>query len=165
MAAIAILAGIAVFCWLLYGAAIFALPLFLGLTIFFHATQTGAGTLGAIVLGFGTGVLVLAVARTLFTLPRSPFLRIGIALIFVIPAAVAGYFTTFGLFGLAAVSADWRQAFAILSAMAVGATAWLRLTAMPLPVDAGEQRRQLQRRGRGARHHMLDSRRSLTRSF
>lgn len=137
----AVLAGIGVFCWLLYSAAIYALPVFFGLTIFSIPTKPGAGTLGAVVLGLGTGALVLVIGKAMFTVVRLPFLRIVIGLIFAVPAALAGYFMMFGLCGLTAASEGWRAVFAIPAAMAVGATAWLRLAAMPSPADAGEQRR------------------------
>ncbi len=100
MAALIIIAGVGVFCWLLYGAAVYALPLFVGLSIGFHAEQAGASTLGAIVLGVGSAALVAVVGRVIFTLARSPILRIVIASIFAFPAALAGYFTTSTLFSL-----------------------------------------------------------------
>jgi hypothetical protein len=137
MAAFAIIAGIGVFCWLLYSAAIYALPLLVGLTIFFHAEQAGAGTLGAIVLGFGTGVLVLIAGRTVFSLVRRPILRVAVALIFAIPAVVAGYSTTLGLSSLAVPSAGFQHAFAIAGALAVSVTTWLRLAASPPAIASG----------------------------
>ena len=63
MAALAILAGIGVFCWLLYNAAIYTLPFLVGAFVGLHAEQARAGPLGGIVLGIGAGVLVLIVGR------------------------------------------------------------------------------------------------------
>jgi MFS family permease len=152
MAALLILAGIGVFCWLLYTAAIYALPFFVGLSIFFHAEQSGAGALRAVVLGFGIGVLALIVGQTVFMLARSPFLRVAIALVFATPAAIAGYFTTSALFSLTSASDGWRHAFAIPGAVAVGAIAWQRLAAMAPPADADLQPRPGRRREQGGRH-------------
>ena len=166
MAALIIIAGVGVFCWLLYNAAIYALPLFVGLSIGFHAEQAGAGTLGALVLGVGTAALVVVVARVIFTLARSPILRIVFASIFALPAALAGYFTTSTLFGLASASDGWRQLFAILGAMAVGATAWRRLAAMVPPAAADLRPRPEWRWRPGGWHQALDTRRRpLRRSF
>jgi hypothetical protein len=55
MAALAILAGIGFFCWLLYGAAIYTLPFLVGAFVGLRAEQAGAGPLGGIVLGIGAG--------------------------------------------------------------------------------------------------------------
>ncbi|MBV8793597.1 MAG: hypothetical protein JO136_01550, partial [Hyphomicrobiales bacterium] len=129
MAALAILIGIGFFCWLLYGAAIHTLPFLVGAFIGLHAEQAGAGAIGGIMLGVVAGVLVLIVGRAVFAQARGPFQRAAIALVFAAPAALAGYSLTSTLFGLASTSADWRHAFAILGAMAVGAAAWQRLVA------------------------------------
>lgn len=131
MAALAILSGIAgvgVFCWLLWSAAIYALPFFVGLSVAFFAQAAGAGAFGAVVLGFGAAVLVVAVGQTILALTRSPTLRIAVALTFAAPAALAGYFTTFSLFGLTSTSDGWSLTIAIVGAIAIGATSWLRLS-------------------------------------
>ena len=91
MAALAILAGIGVFCWLLYGGAIYTLPLLVGAVVGLRAEQAGAGPLGGIALGIGAGVLVLIVGRAVFARTRRPLLRVAIALVFAVPAACAGY--------------------------------------------------------------------------
>jgi hypothetical protein len=66
MAALAILASIGVFCWLLYKAAIYTLPFLVGAFVGLHAEQAGTGPLGGIVLGIGAGVLVLVAGRAAF---------------------------------------------------------------------------------------------------
>jgi hypothetical protein len=142
--------GIGVFCWLLYSAAIYALPVAVGLLIFFHTEQAGAGVPGAILLGLAAGAIVLAVGKTALSLARSPFLRTAIALIFAIPAAATGYFTTSGLFGLTGATGGWRVVFAIIGAIVVGATAWQRLATMP-PPDVGDRRRPASSWGRARR--------------
>ena len=45
MAALAILAGIGAFCYLLYGAAVYALPFLVGVFVGLHAEQAGTGPL------------------------------------------------------------------------------------------------------------------------
>jgi hypothetical protein len=55
MAALAILAGIGVFCWLLYSAAIYTLPFLVGAFVGLHAEQAGAGPLGGILTGMEIG--------------------------------------------------------------------------------------------------------------
>ena len=135
MVALPILAGIGVFCWLLYSAAIYTLPFLIGAFVGLHAEQAGAGALGGIVLGLGAGVLVLIVGRAMFAQARGPVLRIAIALLFAAPAALAGYSLTSTLFGLTSASEGWRQAFAIVGAMLIGAIAWQRLAATLPPAS------------------------------
>ena len=159
MAALAILVGIGVFCWLLYNAAIYTLPFLVGAFVGLHAEQVGAGPLGGIVLGIGAGVLVLIVGRALFAHARGPVLRVAIALVFAAPAALAGYSATSMLFGLASTSEGWRQAFATIGAMAIGTIAWQRLAATLPPASDGDQRRLAQASGQGAQHRALDPRR------
>jgi phosphate starvation-inducible membrane PsiE len=123
--------GIGIFCWLMFAAAVYALPCAVGVSVFLHAQQAGAGALGAIVLGVLAGAIVLVIGRAVFALVRGPILRVAVALIFAVPAAIAGYFMISGLSGLAVPSAGFQHAFAILGAIAVGITAWLRLAAAP----------------------------------
>jgi hypothetical protein len=140
MAALAILMGIGFFCWLLYGAAIYTLPFLVGAFVGLHAEEAGVGVLGGILLGVGAGVLVLIVGRAVFAQARGPFLRAATALVFAVPAALAGYSLTYTLFGLASASAGWRQAFAILGATIIGAIAWQRLAAT-LPTASDNNQR------------------------
>jgi len=144
MAALAILVGVGFFCWLLYGAAIYTLPFLVGAFVGLHAEEAGAGALGGIVLGVGAGVLVLIVGRAAFAQARGPLLRGAIALVFAAPAALAGYSLTSTLFGLASASEGWRQAFAIVGAMLIGAIAWQRLAATLPPTSDDNQRRTAQ---------------------
>lgn len=165
MAALVSLAGLGIFCWLLYGAATYALPFLVGASVGLHAEQAGASPLGGIVLGIAAGALVLVIGRTVFAQARGPVLRVAIALVFAAPAALAGYSATSMLFGLVSASEGWRQAFAIVGAIAIGAIAWQRLTATLLPANDDNQRRPAQAWGQGAQHRVLDPRRrSLRRS-
>jgi hypothetical protein len=159
MAALAILVGISFFCWLLYGAAIYTLPFLVGALVGLRAEQAGTGPLSGIVLGIGAGALVLVVGRAVFAQARGPVLRVSIALVFAGPAALTGYSATSMLFGLASTSEAWRQAFAILGAMAVGAIAWQRLAATLPPAGDDNQRRPAPAWGQGAQHRALDQRR------
>jgi hypothetical protein len=74
--------------------------------------------------------------QAIFFLVRSPVLRIGVALAFAVPAALAGYYATFGLSGLTMTSDLWRQIFAVVGAIVVGMTAWTSLAASP-PTETG----------------------------
>lgn len=130
--------GLGFFCWLLYSVAIYALPFFIGLSTVLCAHDGGAGMPGAIMLGLVTGGFVLATGQMAFALARSPILRVLLGLIFAVPAAFAGYYVTLGLAGLTLAPDAWRHTFALFGAIAVGTTAWLRLT--QIPTDGNDHR-------------------------
>jgi hypothetical protein len=123
--------GLGFFCWVLFTLAIYALPTFVGTTIGLYAHNSGAGALGAIGLGIIAAAFVLVITQMIFTLVRSPILRITVALLFAVPAALAGYYATFGLSGLTMTSDLWRQVFAVVGAVMIGGTAWMRIAASP----------------------------------
>lgn len=119
--------GLGFFCWLLFTLAIYALPFFVGMTIGFYAHHTGSGPLGAFGLGLIAAVFVFLVGRVIFSIVRTPFLRIPVALMFAVPAGLAGYYTTFGLAALTMTSDLRRQVFAVTGAAVIGAMVWTRL--------------------------------------
>lgn len=128
--------GLGIFCWVLFTLAIYALPFFVGMTIGLYAHESGTRPLGAIGFGIVAAAFVLVIGQTIFSLVRMPILRIAVALMFAVPAALAGYCATFGLSGLTMTSDPWRQVFAVIGAVVIGATAWTRLAASP-PAEPG----------------------------
>lgn len=125
-------AGIGFLCWLVFTLSVYALPFFAGVAAGLAAFHTGAGPVGAIVVGVVAAIGVLAVGQVLFALARSPLIRALIALAFAAPAAFAGYQAVHGLAALTAPSEDWRVALAVIGALVVGAIAWTRMSAFLL---------------------------------
>ncbi|PWB88674.1 hypothetical protein [Methylosinus sporium] len=128
-----VIAGIGFFCWLLFTLAVFALPLYAGLTVGAWAFHTGAGWLGGAIVGviatgvtFGVGQLALAFV------PWS-WLRLVIVLIYAAPATVAGYYATHGIAQMAMPSATWQMFFSLVGAVAVGITALIRIAGATPP--------------------------------
>ena len=68
---------------------------------------------------------------------RSPLIRAAIALLFAVPAAVAGYHAALGLAHIAIPVEGWREAMAAAGAIIVAVTAWTRI-ALFAPPDAGQ---------------------------
>jgi hypothetical protein len=132
--------GLGLFCWGLFTLAVHALPLFVGMTAGLYAHESGTGPLGAIGLGIVVAAFVLVIGQTIFSFVRASMLRIAVALMFAAPAALAGYHATFGLSGLTMTSDVWRQVFAVIGAVAIGATAWARLAASPPGRPSGSGR-------------------------
>ena len=127
--------GIGLFCWLIFTLAVYALPFFIGLTAGMAALHSGAGTLGALLVGIATGTITIAIGQIAFAVVRSPLLRAVIAAAFAVPAAIAGYHTVLGLSQIGVPSLVWREMFGLIGALFIGGTAWARMTvfAEPLP--------------------------------
>lgn len=123
-------AAIAAMCWLLFNLAVFALPFLVGLHTGMWAYGTGAGWLGAILVGGFAAGLTLAIGQALIMLVRPLWARFAIALIFVVPAALAGFYVTLGITRAMMPSETWQMIFAVISAGAVGVSAFLRIAGM-----------------------------------
>jgi hypothetical protein len=120
--------GFGIFCWALFALATHALSFFAGMTAGMYSFQAGTGLFGAIVLGFFTGSFTLVVGQYSFSAARSPIVRLVIGLLFAVPAARAGYDVTLALAQFGIPQEWWREAFAVVSAIIVGGTAWARLS-------------------------------------
>ena len=125
---------------LLFTLAIYAVPFFVGLTVGMWAFETGAGVIGAALVGLVAGVVALFAAQLIFASVRSLALRAVIALLFAAPAAVAGYQAVLGIAALLVPSEAWRHVFAAIGGLAVGASAAVQLAAF---AGAGAQPRQV----------------------
>ena len=84
------LVGLAYLCWLLFALAIYALPFFAGVTAGLATYHSGSGPIAAIIVGAIASSITLIVGQIAFMTLRSPLIRAVIALLFVVPAAVAG---------------------------------------------------------------------------
>lgn len=124
--------GLGAFCVLLYNCAVYALPVIVGLEVGYWAITTGAGAIGGIVIGFLTGGIVFALGQAIFGLSRSNIVRYLTVLAFVIPAILAGYDIVFELSEFGMTSNLWRHAFAVIGAIVIGCTAFMRLVT---PID------------------------------
>ncbi len=123
--------GLGFFCCLLFTLAVYALPLFVGLTVGLAAYHSGAGVAGAIIAGGVT----LTIGQIAFATVRSPLIRAAIGLIYAVPAAIAGYSGTLGFAQMGIPSEAWRVTFAVIGATAVGGTAWARMTLFAPPEE------------------------------
>ncbi len=124
------IAAIGVFCWLLFTLASFALPFFAGVAFGVWAYHTGASWLGATIIGLTAAALTLGVGQFLLIVVRPTWARLLIALIFVAPAAIAGYHATHGIVKHTMPSEIWKVVFSIIGAIAVGTTAFMRVVGM-----------------------------------
>jgi hypothetical protein len=125
--------GLGVFCWALFALATHALPFFVGMTVGIYSFQAGAGPFGAIVVGFVTGGFTLVLGQYAFSAARSPIVRLVVGLLFAVPAARAGYDVTLALAHIGIPPEWWRESFAMLGAVAIGSTAWARVSMLSEP--------------------------------
>ena len=124
------IAAIGFFCWLLFTLAVFALPFFAGVTVGALAYHTGAGWLGAIVIGIVGAGLNLGIGQLLLMVVRPLWAKLLIALVFVAPAVIAGYHATHGIVKHTMPSETWQVVFSVIGAVAVGVTAFMRVAGM-----------------------------------
>lgn len=122
------IAGIGLFCWLIFTLAVYALPFFVGLNVFMLAFHGGAGLVGAPIVGIAAGGITLAIGQTAFAMIRSVTTRAVIAALFAVPATLAGYQVVFAISQIGVPSLLWREIFACVGAVFIGGTAWMRLT-------------------------------------
>jgi len=128
---------LAYLCWLLFTLAVNALPFFAGVTAGFATYHSGSGPIGAIIIGLIASGITFATGQIAFTTVRSLLIRAAIALLFAVPAAVAGYHAALGLAQIGIPAEGWRQAIAVIGAIAVAATAWARIVLIAPPDTGG----------------------------
>lgn len=114
-------------CWLLFTFAVYALPLFVGVTVGMWAFGTGAGYAGGSFVGILAAGAVAIIGQLIFAFARPLWVRLIVALLFAGPAAVAGYAATHGIAKHIMPSDGWQIAFSILGAIAIGVTAVFRM--------------------------------------
>jgi len=127
------IAAIGFLCWLLFTLAVFALPLFAGVSIGAWAYGTGAGWPGAILIGLVGAALTLGIGQFLMIVVRPLWIRLLVAAAFVLPAAIAGFHATHGIVKHTMPSETWQIIFSVIGAIAVGITAFLRVAGMAAP--------------------------------
>lgn len=132
------IAAIGGLCLLLFTLATFALPSLAGVTAGIWAYQTGAGLPGSVLVGLVGACLVLGVGQVLIILARPMWLKLAVALAFVAPAAIAGFQATHGIVKHLMPSEAWQTIFSVIGAVAVGITAFVRITSMAPPESAGQ---------------------------
>ena len=126
--------GLGALLCLLFTLAIYALPFFVAVTAGMAAFHSGAGVIGAILVAAFVGGATLAIGQILFATVRSPAIRATVALLYAVPATIAGYSATHGLAQLSMPSTTWQMIFAMIGAICVGCTAFARLAMLAPPV-------------------------------
>ncbi|MGX1100667.1 hypothetical protein [Amorphus sp. MBR-141] len=124
------IAAIGAICWLLFTLATYALPALGGVAAGMWAYQTGAGLPGSVLVGLVGAALVFGIGQYLILFARPMWLKLATALAFVAPAAIAGFHATHGIVKHLMPSETWQTVFSVIGAVAVGITAFVRVTSM-----------------------------------
>ena len=123
-----VMIGIGVFCASIFNFAVYALPAAAGLWAGFAALHSGSGPLLAFAIGFVAGAIVFGIGQSVWNSRQPRFLRYGVTLLFVVPAVWTGYCATQQISVFFVPAASWQFASAVVGAVAVGLTAFVRLT-------------------------------------
>jgi hypothetical protein len=124
------IAGIGVFCWLIFTLAVYALPFLVAINAGTWAFHNGGGLLGTPLVAVVAGGITLAMAQIAFGVTRSLILCAARLLpcslcrphlLAIISIAQIG--------GLLA----WQEVFACLGAVFIDGTAWMRLAILTEP--------------------------------
>ncbi|RIA46745.1 hypothetical protein DFR49_1300 [Hephaestia caeni] len=116
--------------WLVFSLAIYALPFWAGVTTAFFMHNHGQGLIASILGGFGVAILVLAGGQVLFSTVRSPLARLGLALLYAVPAGIAGYHAVYGIGSMAIGAGAIVTILSWIGAFVIAAAAWRRLTTL-----------------------------------
>ncbi|ESZ04768.1 hypothetical protein X735_32520 [Mesorhizobium sp. L2C085B000] len=131
------IAAIGILCWLLFTLAIFALPLFVGGSAGTWAFNTGAGWLGAVLVGILAAGSTLGVRQILLGVISPMWAKLALVVVFVAPAIAVGYHATHGIAKHMMPSETWQSVFSVIGATAVGVTAYLRVANMRAADQSG----------------------------
>lgn len=126
--------GIGALCVLLYSAAVYALPVGLGVWAGYQLMPWGAGSVAAIIGGFVVGGIVFGIGHTILASGRPGPLHLAVVVAFVVPAFFAGYGAALDLSAMGLTSSFWQHALAVLSGVVVGNTMFVKLYSPMEPV-------------------------------
>lgn len=138
---VALIAGM---CALAYTLAIYVLPFMIAVHAALWAFVIGAGYIGASIVGLFAAGASFGFLAYLYATLRSPGLRLAIAVIFTVPAIIAGYSLVHGIAREAVLSEVWRTIFSLIGGVAVGLAALAKLADPSMFLDkeqAGNRRR------------------------
>lgn len=114
--------------WVLVKLAVNALPLLAGITAGFAILPVTGSIGGAVVTGFFVAIAVSVAGPIAFRHARSGQIRLILALLFAVPAAIAARHAALGITGYVMIAGAGREAIAFVIALVVGGLACQRLT-------------------------------------
>lgn len=113
--------------WLVFGLAIYALPLFVGVMAASFMSHHQTGVLEPFLAGLMAAAFCLAIGQVAFAVTRSLLLRCLIGLAYAVPAAMAGGSSATAIAQLVVPSASWGTLFGAFAAVLIGLAAFFRI--------------------------------------
>jgi hypothetical protein len=138
LALILLIVAFAILLRLMFGLAVFALPVAVGGGAALMAHATGAGIFGASLVGLCVGTLALGAGQAVFGLASSSVARLAVGAIYAVPAAALGFRLAYGVLGIGVDAEAWRVALSLIGAAVTGVVAFQRVSALALLTEAGE---------------------------
>lgn len=132
--------GLGVLVYVLFSLAVYALPLFVALTVGMYLYDTEAGLAVAILVGLFAGVFTLLVGQVVFAKVQSIPIRLAIGALYAAPAGVAGFSAIRGLSEIGGASEGWTLAFAIIGGIVIAGTAWVQIASLTGPIGEDDAR-------------------------
>ena len=84
------------------------------------ALHGGAGIVGAPLAGIAAGGMTLAIGQMAFAMTRSAIIRAIVAVLFAVPATLAGYQVVFAMSQIGVPSLVWREIFGAVASGKAG---------------------------------------------
>ena len=133
------IAGLGFLCWLAFNLAVYALPFFAAVSVGLAVNHADGGAIASIAAALLARALALGVGEVMIAPPKAPILRYGFALLYAVPAAVAGYSLLLGLGSLGGSTSIFSQIACAAGALVVAAVAVARMTAFARPSVVARQ--------------------------
>lgn len=133
------LTGIALFAWAMLRLAVYALPVGLGFMAFLWAAGGEPGLAVGIVLGPAVGVVAFLAGRLLIASRLPALLRTGVAILFALPAGIAGHSVVSALMRLGGAGSNAATVVAVIGGIVIAGAA---LASLVQPI-AEEDRRPI----------------------
>lgn len=126
-----IIVAVLLSCVLLFRLSVHALPLMVALIAASATYGAGSGAFAALVAATLAAIATVAFARLALGLARSDIARTAIALIFAIPAAIAGYHAFHGIAVATMPAGAWQMAVSLIGAGLVAVASWTQWVRLP----------------------------------
>jgi hypothetical protein len=128
-----IMSAVGFLCWLLFTLAVFALPIFIGITVGIWSFHTGACALGAIIVSLVVAGATFGIGQLLLAFAPWAWARLLIIAVYTAPSAMTGYAATHGIAQMAMSSPVWQAVFSVIGVVAADITALARISGVIAP--------------------------------
>ncbi|MBJ3764605.1 hypothetical protein ILP92_17875 [Maribius pontilimi] len=130
---IASILGLGFLLYVLFTLAVYALPVFVAMSVGIYVYDTDVGVLAALVSAFLSGAATLVFGQIAFATIKSVPVRLALGALYALPAGVAGLHTIKGLSEIGGAGETWTLVFGWIGAFVVGGTAWARIASLAGP--------------------------------